>query len=283
MKPDAVVAWKEAKRRYKLSSAHVQMAIELSIPVRKLGGMANHNQERWKLPLPLFIEELYQKRFGRDRPEDVMSIEERVAQKQERRAARKEARAGRAQEVLAEQAAGRFHLRDLTKQDAAAAAAMLVELLPEGWPTLSKAGQEVKEALGSKRIRRVAVSGRDIIGWIGGLEMYPKHVVELHPLVVRRDCQRKGVGRALVADFEERAKERGFTTVMLGTDDERGQTSLAGQDLFPNPLTHLAAIEDRAGHPFTFYRKLGFAVVGVVPDANGAGKPDIWLAKRVGA
>jgi aminoglycoside 6'-N-acetyltransferase I len=31
-----------------------------------------------------------------------------------------------------------------------------------------------------------------------------------------------------------------------------------------------------------FYRKLGFVIVGVVPDANGPGKPDILMAKRVG-
>ncbi len=281
MKPEAVVAWKEAQRRYKLSNVHVQMAIELSIPVRKLGGLANHKQEPWKLPLPLFIEELYVKRFGRERPENLLSIEQRLAQKQAKRVERKAARAGRAAEVLAEQAAGAFHLRDLTKQDAGAAAAMLVDLLPEGWPTLSKAGQELKEALSGRRIRRVAVCGREVIGWVGGVEMYPKHVVELHPLVVRRDWHGRGVGRALVADFEERAKERGFTTILLGTDDERGQTSLAGRDLFPDPLAQLAAIEDRAGHPFAFYRKLGFALVGVVPDANGAGKPDIWMAKRI--
>jgi aminoglycoside 6'-N-acetyltransferase I len=28
-------------------------------------------------------------------------------------------------------------------------------------------------------------------------------------------------------------------------------------------------------------QKLGFSVVGVVPDANGLGKPDILMAKRV--
>jgi aminoglycoside 6'-N-acetyltransferase I len=30
-----------------------------------------------------------------------------------------------------------------------------------------------------------------------------------------------------------------------------------------------------------FHQKLGYTVVGVVPDANGPGKPDISMAKRV--
>jgi hypothetical protein len=34
----------------------------------------------------------------------------------------------------------------------------------------------------------------------------------------------------------------------------------------------------RGGHPFAFYRKPGFALAGVLPDANGRGKPEyIWL------
>ena len=89
-------------------------------------------------------------------------------------------------------------------------------------------------------------------------------------------------GEALVADFEEQVRSRGGLMIYLGTDDENDQTSLSGVDLYPDPLTHLAQIKNIRKHPFEFYQKCGFAVVGVLPDANGFGKPDILMAKRVG-
>ena len=43
-----------------------------------------HNQERWKSPLPEFIENLYFRRFGRERPHDVMTIEEILQKKRKK-------------------------------------------------------------------------------------------------------------------------------------------------------------------------------------------------------
>lgn len=72
-------AWVEARRRHHLSHAHVQMARELGMNPTKLGSLDNRRQQSWKQPLPQFIESLYEKRFGRARPEVVMSVEERAA------------------------------------------------------------------------------------------------------------------------------------------------------------------------------------------------------------
>jgi len=84
--------WVEARRRFHLSHAHVQMARELGMNPRKLGKLDNHDQEPWKAPLPQFIEDLYFKRFGRERPAGVMSVEDRARGQDMKKAARKEAR-----------------------------------------------------------------------------------------------------------------------------------------------------------------------------------------------
>jgi hypothetical protein len=79
--PQRLQEWVEARKRHHLSHAHVQMARELGMNPKKLGKINNHEQEPWKLPLPQFIEHLYEKRFGRPRPVIVMSIEDRARAK----------------------------------------------------------------------------------------------------------------------------------------------------------------------------------------------------------
>ena len=77
--------WVDARARHRLSHAHVQMARELGLNPAKLGGLDNHKQEPWKVPLAQFIEQLYVKRFGRAGPEVVMSIEDLAAKAERRR------------------------------------------------------------------------------------------------------------------------------------------------------------------------------------------------------
>ena len=166
----------------------------------------------------------------------------------------------------------------------------IAELLLDGfsdtgttsWCSVDEAMAEVQESLQPGRISRIAVDDQnDALGWIGGIQRYGGNVWELHPLVVRRNRQRQGLGRILVADFEKQVAQRGGHTVRLGTDDENCRTTLGGIDLYPDVLDKLRTVENRKSHPFEFYLKVGYHVVGVVPDANGFGKPDILMAKRI--
>ena len=84
-------AWIDARKRHGLNHAQVQMARELGMNPRKLGKLDNHDQEAWKLPLLQYIEHLYFKRFGRERPEVVRSIEEKVRLDEAKRARKREA------------------------------------------------------------------------------------------------------------------------------------------------------------------------------------------------
>jgi hypothetical protein len=92
-KPDPKMqAWIDARKRHRLSDAHVQMARELGMNPRKLGKLDNHDQEPWKRPLPDFLEHLYQKRFRRKRPEIVLSIEETIRRAEAKKARKREAK-----------------------------------------------------------------------------------------------------------------------------------------------------------------------------------------------
>jgi aminoglycoside 6'-N-acetyltransferase I len=171
----------------------------------------------------------------------------------------------------------------LTHATAALLVAGFREHHPAAWPTLEAALDEARESLAPERVSRIAVDDRgEVLGWIGAIPTYRGRVWEVHPLVVRPDLQRRGIGRALVNDLERLARDRGVLTLFLGADDETGQTSLSGADLYADPWEQIRTIRNLGQHPYGFYLKLGFTIVGVVPDANGPGRPDILLAKRVG-
>jgi len=82
-------AWIDARKRFRLSHAHIQMARELGMNPKKFGKLANHKQEPWKQPLPDFIESLYWKRFKKDHPDNVRSIEQMVKDAKRKQAERK--------------------------------------------------------------------------------------------------------------------------------------------------------------------------------------------------
>ena len=152
---------------------------------------------------------------------------------------------------------------------------------PQAWPDIEAAREEMRGVLGAGRICLVAKNAQgEVDGWVGGRQSYAR-VWELHPLVVHPRAQRRGIGRALVAALETEVKARGGLTILLGTDDEADMTTLSGVDLYQNTWHHIQHIRNLRGHPYEFYQKCGYTIVGVVPDANGYGRPDIMMAKRI--
>ena len=66
--------WIDAKKKFRLSDTHIQMARELGMNPKKFGSLANHKQEKWKTPLPEFIEEMYFKRFKKDKSDIINNL-----------------------------------------------------------------------------------------------------------------------------------------------------------------------------------------------------------------
>jgi hypothetical protein len=87
--PEKLQLWIDSRKKYHLSHAHIQMARELGLNPRKFGKIANNRQEPWKATLPVFIEDIYFKRFKKRRPDNIKSIEksfkDRLKLKEKRR------------------------------------------------------------------------------------------------------------------------------------------------------------------------------------------------------
>ena len=129
---------------------------------------------------------------------------------------------------------------------------------------------------------RVAVEEEDrVVAWLWGRPLFGGESWELKWIIVDPTHQRSGVGWQLVRAFEEWCVAHGVLTVWLMTGDELGQTSLRGVDIFDDPLGRVRALELTGDHPIRFYRKLGYQLVGVIPDANGFGVPEYLMARRV--
>jgi aminoglycoside 6'-N-acetyltransferase I len=154
------------------------------------------------------------------------------------------------------------------------------DLSPTWVPTVDAARAKVVEALEPGMFSRVLLIDDRVVGWVGARHDYGS-VWELHPLVIDEAMRGRGYGRALVNDVECLAAGNGALTMLLGTSDEVGRTTLTGQDLFLDVITALRDLEPTGAHPLGFWQRVGYTVVGVIPDAEGPGKPTILLAKRI--
>ena len=174
--------------------------------------------------------------------------------------------------------------RTLTSAQQAGAARILREArahMPSAYNGEGEAEAEVRTFLEDpERAALAALEGKAVRGWIGVIESY-SHAWELHPLVVDPAHQRRGLGRALTAALEAQVKARGVLTLYLGTDDDYGGTNLFGRELFPDVAAKIGTLRAGERHASGFYRRIGYEVVGLIPDANGPGRPDIMMAKQL--
>lgn len=168
------------------------------------------------------------------------------------------------------------------RQKRAELAALLAACFPHCYGG-EESHKEADRLLEDERVAIAAQEGGALLGFAGAIPQYGATGWELHPLMVCPRRQREGVGRRLVARLEQELAVRGGVTLYLGSDDEFGQTSLFGTDLYTDLFHKIREIRNLRNHPYEFYQKVGFQIVGVIPDANGLGKPDIWMAKRIGS
>ena len=178
------------------------------------------------------------------------------------------------------------HFSELTDAQLREGARILRDALahmPSAYNGPGEAETEVRSFLDDpSRFAVAALDGNRLLGWIGGIRENYSHAYELHPLVVDPPKQRRGIGSALVAALETKSRAEGAITLYVGTDDDFGGTNLFGRDLYPDVLSKAQQLAPTGAHASSFYRRLGFEVVGIIPDANGFGRPDILMAKRMG-
>lgn len=175
-------------------------------------------------------------------------------------------------------------IEQLSGKDGAAvkcAGALLTEAFPHWCTDLAAGIEEVEGCLEEGKIALAARLGEQVVGFAGAMPRYGITGWELHPIVVDPSARLHGVGRALLRELETRVADRGGIMLYAGSDDEFGQTSLSGCDLYDDLWEKVRNLSNPGGHAIGFYMRCGYRLVGVLPDANGYGKPDLYLAKRL--
>lgn len=110
--PRDLQPWFEARNRFNLSHATVQMARELGLNPKKFGSLADTEGSPWKAPLSEFIAHCYDKAHKRHAPEMVRSLEQVIKDNEAKKAQRRGRKAQRIElqpAVVPEQASPSQH------------------------------------------------------------------------------------------------------------------------------------------------------------------------------
>ncbi|HBJ35752.1 MAG TPA: hypothetical protein DDZ51_13605 [Planctomycetaceae bacterium] len=80
--------WIDARKKHRLTHMQVQMARELGLNPRRIGGYAGNEKDPDRLSPGEFIEALYFKQFRKAQPDVVQTIEQLAEMHEEKRAER---------------------------------------------------------------------------------------------------------------------------------------------------------------------------------------------------
>ena len=151
----------------------------------------------------------------------------------------------------------------------------------DAWSDMESALIEVDECIEKPNVCIGIKIEDELIGWVGLRPMY-KTTWELHPMAVKKEFWRKGCGKILLDEIERIALEKGIIGIFAGSDDETFSTSLSDKKINgENIFKEITNIKNYKNHPYEFYQKCGYTIIGVVPNANGDRKPDIYLWKNI--
>jgi aminoglycoside 6'-N-acetyltransferase I len=176
-----------------------------------------------------------------------------------------------------------FHdLRDLSKKQLYQCALLLNKELPIGWNKVEDAQNEISEQLEADGYFYALIDSGQLIGWGGILPCYSGNVYEIHPMVIDSKYQNKGFGGLLIKHLEDKARFLGGLTIYAASDDESDdrRSSLRDADGYDDIYDKMKHFDPK-NHPARFYMKHGYQLIGIMPDANGRGKHDLILSKKL--
>jgi aminoglycoside 6'-N-acetyltransferase I len=167
---------------------------------------------------------------------------------------------------------------------------IMLESFPddEMWPDLNekKALETVTNSLDEKNICIGLKVGNELAGWVCLSPMYGKIENEetwnLQPLAVSTKFKGRGFGKILMNEVERLAREKNIIGILLSSGDEADKTSLSDREISgENVIEEIKNIKNYKNHPYEFYQKCGYSIIGIVPNGYGLRRTDIWLWKDI--
>lgn len=116
-----------------------------------------------------------------------------------------------------------FRITDLNPEDAgliqqtAQVAYEASQSISKIWlPTVEAAVEEIYDSFERNGISQVLLDGERVAAWVGAFPQFSGRVVEIHPLMVAKAYQGRGLGRWMVNQVEVWAREQGAMTRKIG-------------------------------------------------------------------